>query len=122
MRRISLPLLAAALVLPSTASATQPLRCGQRWGEPAKPLVASSETARDIFVAVERKFFLRADKAHYPDIGAMDEGKWWSVGRWRDPKRDQRSDGNLVISVGAGQLSMRIDKCTGAISHVFFTR
>jgi hypothetical protein len=91
-----------------------------RWGKPAKPLVASAQTARDIFLAVERGFYPRANKAEYPDVGAKDEGKWWSVWRGRFPER--RPNDHILVTYGGGQLSMRIDKCTGAIYHVFRTR
>ena len=96
------------LVTPAAGEPTP--RCGLRWGQPAKPLVASAKTATDIFLAVEREFFPRADKVHYPDVSASDEGSWWSVSRG-SPAR-----------IGGGQLSMHIDKCTGAISHVFLTK
>ena len=91
-----------------------------RWGAPAKPLVASASTAIDIFLAVERGFFPFADKVHFPDVDAFDNGKWWSVSRGRNPDRLPNSD--VRVTFGGGQLSMRIDKCTGAISHVFLTR
>jgi hypothetical protein len=107
--------MSSTMLLFLSASPAQPPSCGHRWGQPAKPLVASGKTAEDIFRAVEREFFLRADKVRYPVVAATDEGKWWSVSRGSDPERES-------VSVGGGQLSMRIDKCTGAMSHVFLTK
>lgn len=122
MTKFSLIFSAAALLSATTAAAAQPANCGLRWGVPAKPLVASAQTATDIFLAVEREFFPRADKAQYPDVGARDEGTWWSVSRGRNRERDRLPNGEFIITSGGGQLSMRIDKCTGAISHVLLTR
>jgi hypothetical protein len=73
-------------------------------------------------VAVERELFPRADKTQYPDVEAMDYGKYWSVFRWRDPDRDRQPDGSIVIGGGGGQLLMHVDKCNAAISHVRLTR
>jgi len=122
MTKFSLILSGVALLFLGTATAAQAPKCGLRWGASAKPLVGSAQTATDIFLAVEREFFPRADKVQYPDVGARDEGKWWSVSRGRNPERDRLPNGDFMIAAGGGQLSMRIDKCTGAISHVFLTR
>jgi hypothetical protein len=122
MAAVTLALAAFGGVSAGATTEQQSPSCAPRWGKPGAPLVASAQTAKEMFVAVEREFFPRADKAQYPDVDAMDDGKWWSVFRWRDPDRDRKPNGDIVISGGGGQLSMHIDKCTAAISHVFFTR
>ena len=104
----------ATIGLPTSAMATaQDLKCGTRWGAPAKPLVTTAEAARAIFIAVERDFSPHVDNAEFPLVEASDDGRWWSVARGKPVSKHYR---------GGGQLSMRIDKCDGKISHVFRTR
>ena len=115
-------LLAAALAIWLTppASASKPLTCPPRWGKLGKPLVSTPETARAIFLAVERDFYPRPDKLHFPDVEVDDSGRWWSVFRSNSPK--PADDAEIELSAGGGQLSMRIDKCDGRIWHVYRTR
>jgi hypothetical protein len=105
-----------------SASQQRSVRCAPRWGEPGARLVGSAQTAKDVFVAIEREFYPKADRVQYPDAEAIDSGAYWDVYRTRNPDRDLRSKGTMLIRAGGGQLSMRIDKCTSAISHVFLTR
>jgi hypothetical protein len=104
----------------SIAAKELPLRCPPRWGQSGKPLVVTPEAAKSIFLAVERDFFPKADTGQYPDVAATDDGKWWSVARYRLPEK--LPNGAVVETFGGGQLSMRIDKCDGRIWHVYFTR
>ena len=123
----STPRLAIALAaitlwsLPASSQPTQNLvKCPPRWGKAGQPLVSRSDTAKAIFSAVEKDFFPQADRTRFPDVEANDDGKWWSVFRWR--KAEVQRNGDAIVTRGGGQLSMRIDKCTATISHVFLSR
>ena len=112
---------ATALSIPdSTAAADHHPVCPSRWGRTGEPLVSKEETAKAIFLAIEKDFFRGADAAGYPEIAAKDGGDYWSVFRYRPD--EVQPDGTLVVTFGGGQLSMRIAKCDGRVSHVFFTR
>ncbi len=76
------------------------------------PLVPNEETARAIFLAVERARFPEADPANFPDVVALDEGDHWAVFRFT-----QRPGVK-----GGGQLEMEIGKCTGIISQVHLAK
>ena len=89
-------------------------------GQPSRPLVESADTARAIFVAVETRYAPNDDRVRYPLIEAIDNGKSWILFRWSHPRTNV--SGDIVIEPGGGQLTMRIDKCDGRISHVNFTR
>ena len=94
--------------------------CPMRWGEPAKPLVSKSDTAKSIFLAVEADFFPMADRTGFPNIAIEDDGKFWSVGRSKAP--GETANGDIEITYGGGQLTLRIAKCDGRISDVAFSR
>ncbi|GAA0653305.1 hypothetical protein [Brevundimonas lenta] len=119
--------LLAGLCVVVLGSAATPTRaepattpCPPRWGEPGKPLVTSAETAIAIYVAVERDFFPAADPVGFPQVEAVDRGDWWAVFRYRPA--EQGADGELLLTSGGGQLSVRIAKCDGAVSDVHLTR
>lgn len=111
-----------ALAAPAIAATPDSaLTCAPRLGK-TTPLVASAETAKDLFIAIERDFFPQANKTEYPDVEAIDSGAYWDVFRRRSPDRDPQPEGYITIRAGGGQLSMRIDKCTSAISHMQLSR
>ena len=94
--------------------------CPARWGAPGQPLVANAETARAIFLAVERDFFPQADLQTYPAVDVHDDGDRWAVFRHRPSVR--LPSGELEITRGGGQLELTIAKCDAAISGVHFSR
>ena len=106
-------------VAPDYADPKTPV-CPIRWGQPGKPLVANAETARAIFLAVEKDFAPNADTRTYPAVDVRDEGEQWSLFRWRPP--GTLSDGNMDVTHGGGQLELAIAKCDAAISNVHFSR
>lgn len=70
------------------------------------------ETARSIFLAVEKRFHPAADVKNFPLIMANDEGDSWAVFRGTTKPGTK----------GGGQLEMRVAKCNGAISGVYFSK
>ena len=106
-------------VLPARADERAPA-CPARWNKPGKPLVTNSETAKAIFLAVEKDFFPAADAETYPVVGATDEGDRWIVSRGRSPVTTPQGD--VEVTMGGGQLALTIAKCDAAISGVVFNR
>ena len=97
--------------------------CGPReTGDAERFLVGSERTARAIFLAVEQDYHPRADKKNFPDVRVRDEDTYWAVFRMRSAKRDRPKDGEIIVYAAGHQLSIRIDKCTAAISNVYFSR
>ncbi len=111
VQRLALCGLALAFAFPAAAQD----RCGGR-----QPLVARSETARAIFLAVERDYAPWGPK-RFPTLDIEDEGDAWRVGR-SNPLPKQRNGSTITVRGGGGQLSMRIAKCDGAISEAYFAR
>jgi hypothetical protein len=109
----------AATAHAGASPATQAGPCPPRGGGPGKPLVPDAETAREIFVAVEKRFNPAADLKGFPVIEAEDEGKYWTVFRYNPPVE---MPGALIVTAGGGQLEMRVAKCDGAMTHVHLSR
>jgi hypothetical protein len=105
-------LLMVAAGQPNVTNAAEARPCAPRSGEPRKPLVPDVETARSIFLAVEKRFHPAADVKNFPHIMANDEGDSWAV--FRGTARPGTK--------GGGQLEMRVAKCNGAISEVYFSK
>jgi hypothetical protein len=108
---ISLVLLAFGANAKATLSGASQ-SCSMRWGKPVAPLVTKAETAKAIFLAVERDFFPQANKTRFPDLFARENGSTWRVYRGR-------ADGWLM---GGGQLAVQIAKCDGRVSDVYFSK
>ena len=119
LRNISAAALMAALL--STPAAGAARVCQKEPGQIAGPFVPDAATARAIFLAVETGRGPGADKGRFPVVKAQDEGDHWSVFRTQRPPEGsaqrifQRVD-------GGGQLELRVDKCTGAISHASYAQ
>ncbi len=111
---------ASAVVATSALATPDAPSCPARWGKPGKPLVTSAETARSIFLAVEKDFFPQADRDSYPAIEAKDEGERWTVFRWRPPVT--LPSGDIEVTHGGGQLELKIAKCDATISDVYLSR
>jgi hypothetical protein len=113
---------AVAFIGVATSALAPPdaLSCPARWGESGKPLVTNAETARSIFLVVEKDFFPQADRDSYPAVEAKDEGQRWTVFRWRPPMT--LPGGGIEVTHGGGQLELKIAKCDAAISDVHLSR
>jgi hypothetical protein len=90
------------LFLGSAHAAGEP-GCPTRWGAPGKSLVTNAETARSIFLAVEKDFFPGADRQGFPSVEAEDEGAYWSVSRSRPSVT--LPNGHFEITHGGGSYS-----------------
>jgi len=121
-RRYLVGLCAVVLTFATTPVRAEPDSppCAPRWGRPGEPLVTNAETAKAIYLAVERDFFPGADPVRYPEVSARDDGDAWVVFRWRPPER--LPNGDMRVTFGGGQLAVRIAKCDAAISDVHFSR
>ncbi len=114
----------AERVAPYAASAS--VVCAKEPGLLAGPFVAKAETARAIFDAVARGLRGDAHMAAY-EIKVREEVDHWAVYQALKPEPGDcgvAPSGARTCSVtsGGGGLQMRIDKCTGAISHAHFAR
>ena len=88
--------------------------CQHRDGLIDGPLVPTAEIARGIFMAVARPFQSGQAASGYV-LTIADQGADWAV--YQAPPTPSG------VSVrGGGGLTMRIDKCTGAISEMHFIR
>lgn len=100
--------------------------CGKEAGMVAGPFVKDAATARRIFEAVAEGLRDPAFIAAY-GILVNEEAADWVVFQSRPSAPDAcehaTSDtAGCSVSASAGGLSMRVDKCTGAVSHVHYQR
>ena len=85
----------------------------------AAALVKMPQTAKAIFLAVEADYAPYDNPNAFPDISVDDEGGYWRVSRGRMPVT---SGDTIEVTMGGGQLSLRIKKCDGQIDQVHFSR
>jgi hypothetical protein len=122
MRRIvwlAVPFLIASSAGGQAVAASGSTDCPSEAGFVAGPFVPDATTAAAIYVAVERARFNR-DLARYPKVTVTDRRDHWSVFRY--PRPTVHSDGSITVVRGGGQLEMEIDKCSGTISRVHFSK
>jgi len=86
-----------------------------------EPLVQSEATAKEIFLAVARA---RApfNMKRYPIVVANDAGDHWEVTQAAKTPSTTYDAGTVTTTFGGGQLSMHIDKCSGAVSKAYFSK
>ena len=77
------------------------------------PAVPDPETAKTIFLAVEKVLVPSRDVQHFPRVEAHDAGDHWEVFRLA-PRTSHMN--------GGGQLELDIAKCDGALSNVFLSK
>ena len=99
--------------------------CGKEPGFLGGPFVASAETAQRIFEAVALGLRGPEFTAKYT-INVSEETASWAVYQSLHPEPDGCQNSTIencvTVTSGGGGLSMRIDKCTGAISQVHYQR
>jgi len=85
------------------------------------PYVPSRRVAVAIFRAIADAIAPNQVRTH-PFILVDDEGDHWSVWRkHRAPARAAKAN-EVIVTAGGGGLGMSIDKCTGTVSAVAFSR
>lgn len=103
------------------ADAAQPSSCTIEAGYVGGPYVPSREAAIAIYRAVV-KAIAPQNVRQYPIIVVEDKGDHWGIGQTRRDQLPRVKNGEVVVTAGGGGLSMSVDKCTGAISEVAFSR
>jgi hypothetical protein len=127
MKRMVGVLLAISAVLPCGAFAAEHAgpkadTCPKDAGFIEGPFVPDAKTATAIFRNVEHAIYPGADLKRFPLIKAKDEGDYWTVFRTRGPIKQPADGRTFIVEWGGGQLSMRIDKCTGAVRQAAYMR
>jgi hypothetical protein len=101
----------------SEQSAAASVRCVKRTGFLVGPVVPTAEVAREIYIAVAR--YPQLHKLERPGpVVVDDEGSKWGVSHYLPPKVTTSRDGKyetVDVMAGGGDLTMEIDKCTGAV-------
>jgi hypothetical protein len=83
-------------------------------------MVATPTIARQLAEAVIRGIQTPEKMRKYV-LHVEDYRGHWLI--WQGlPQRAPNPDGSLTVSAGGGGLSMRVDKCTGEISDVHYSR
>jgi len=58
----------------------------------------------------------------YPIVLARDAGDHWEVTQTAKAPSTTYASGTMTTTFDGGQLSMNIDKCSGAVSKAYFSR
>ena len=112
-------LLAMAALLSAAPIPEAPApRCTHTDGLIDGPFVPNAAIATAIYRAV-RPGIGGGPKPDLPEVEVIDAGEHWEV--MENHKRAPSSD-PMVVTWGGGQLYLRIDKCTGAISNAAYNR
>jgi hypothetical protein len=85
------------------------------------PWVSTKDAAKAIYLAVGQAQGIPRFK-DYPIILVEDGGDHWSVWQESGKPPPKLKAGQVIVQAGGGQLSMDIDKCTGAISNAVRNR
>jgi len=104
---MALLLLALQIIMMAPPAGPAPV-CHHQDGMIDRPVVPTAEVARDIFAAVAKPLQSEQAASGYV-LTIADQGAAWAVYRALPNRR-------------GGGLEMRIDKCTGAISEMHYTR
>ncbi len=111
-------LLVAAFALPISFDASPArvaIACPHRAGFIDGPVVPTAKDAKAIFSIVSSAIAPRRAKSQYALL-SEDEGRTWLLAE----ALSSPPDGS--VQRGGGGLTMRIDKCTGAISDMHYSR
>ena len=105
------------VLLASAATGGEAQKCDIRVGE----LVPSAEVARDIAEAIFRSRQSPEQRSRYVVHVEQDDRKGWVVYQAL-PNTPPDANGNITVTAGGGGLGIRIDRCNGAMSNVFYQR
>ncbi len=111
---MALLLLALQIIVMAPPGGPAPV-CHHQDGMIDRPVVPTAEVARDIFAAVAKPLQSEQAASGYV-LTIADQGAAWVVYRAPPPP-----PAGMSIR-GGGGLEMRIDKCTGAISEMHYSR
>lgn len=96
-------------------------KCEKAPGLIGGPYIPDARTAEQVYRAVADGV-LPGALERFPVVEVEDQGKAWLVSQRRQVPKAKPKPGEIVVSAGGGQLSMKIDKCSGAISEVVANR
>ena len=111
---MALLLLALQIIVMAPPAGPAPV-CRHQDGMIDGPVVPTAEVARGIFAAVAKPLQSEQTASAYV-LTIADVGVAWGVSQ----ALPAPTDGSAIR--GGGGLTMRIDKCTGAISEMYFIR
>ena len=112
---MSILLLALQIITVAPPPSGPPPVCHHQDGLIDGPVVPTAEVARGIFTAVAKPLQSEQAASKYV-LTIADEGAAWAVYQALPPPPAG------MIMMGGGGLTMRIDKCTGAISEMHYQR
>ena len=112
---MALLLLALQIIVMAPPASGPPPVCRHQDGLIDGPVVPTAEVARGIFAAVAKPLQSEQAASGYV-LTIADVGVAWGVSQ----ALPAPTDGSAIR--GGGGLTMRIDKCTGAISEMYFMR
>lgn len=106
------------------------LTCPKQDGFVGGPYVATKDTAAEIYATIGKAMFpgtFQNLQKKYPKVTVEDQGDKWGVTQTREqPPQTRGTDGQgrefIIVQAGGGMLDMTIDKCTGAVSEMYFAR
>ncbi|MEP7006581.1 MAG: hypothetical protein ABI810_11405 [Sphingomonas bacterium] len=101
------------IVMAPTASGPAPV-CRHQDGLIDGPVVPTAEVARGIFAAVAKPLQSEQAASKYV-LTIADQGAAWAV-------HQALPNTPGMITMGGGGIEMRIDKCTGAIREMHYSR
>ncbi len=112
----------SSLAVAQTASAAPVLsKCEKQPGFMGGPFVPDTRTAEAVYRAVANGIVPGALE-RYPRVTVADAGDQWAVSQTGQSSPRGPKEGEVSIDAGGGQLSMKIDKCTAAISAAVLNR
>jgi len=119
--QLALVAAASAACLTSTPALAEPVSCEKEPGYVGGPYVANRQVAIAIFKAIADTIAPDQVRSH-PVIAVEDEGDHWSVWRRQRSTAPAPKANEVIVTMGGGGLGMSINKCTGTVSEVAFSR